>query len=118
MPAGAYRRFIRSEGRDATLREFATSGEDDWGDPTAVVETTTETSALVRYRGGQDLTVTAGGERVEIDAEIVVPDDVSVPDPPTSEHRPELDVGGRSYKIWAVDDAAVDGGRRLLATRK
>jgi len=113
----AFARFIERRGRAATLYEFATAGSDSWGDPTADTPTTTATKAIVRLLGTPGLTVTVAGKRVDVDAEIVVPSELVV-DPSAAGERPELEVDGRRYVVWVVDRGTVEGGQRLLATRK
>ena len=113
----AFSRFLERRGQSATLYVFAPSGSDKWGDPTSDTATTTSTYALVRLMGSPKPTMTVAGTKIEIDAEIVVPDSLSV-DPDAESERPELEVGGHRYLIWAVDDTTVPGGQRLLATRK
>jgi hypothetical protein len=113
----AFSRFLSRRGEAATLYVFAPAGSDTWGDPTSDPATATTTVALVRLMGSPKMTMTVAGTKVEIDAEILVPDDLTV-DPDAEKERPELEVGGKRYLIWAVDDTTVPGGRRLLATRK
>lgn len=114
-PAGAMRRFIEREGRDATLYESSLSGEDSWKDATADDTTTTATKALVRYRGRESVTITVAGEKVEVEAEVVVPDTLAV-DPEANDRRPEIEVGGTRFKIWKVDPNSQPGSKRLLTT--
>lgn len=113
--AGAMRRFIRRRGRHAVYRETSTSGEDEWGDPTGESHTDVETDAIIRYRGGENLTVNVAGEKVEVDVEIIMPDDVQVR-PEVDQFRAQLLAAGEVYKLWVVDRGAGPGAQRVLAT--
>lgn len=113
-------RHIRREGRDAELREVSESGEDDWGDSTRAIVSTTPTSAIVRQRGSDQSTITVAGEKVQVDVDLLVPSGLEV-DPEAEDSRPRIRVGGRDYKVWLVDDSfqsPVGGGQRLVATRE
>lgn len=113
----AIRRFVESEGTSATLREFTPSGEDDYNDPTDPGESTTSTTALLEELNSPRTITTPSGEEVTVRRRALVPDTVSV-DPEASEFRPQIEVGGHAYKIWAVDpEGVMDGVQALLVQR-
>lgn len=116
MGAGSMRRFLRRRGRPAVYREVATSGSDAWGDPTSSTTTDVETVALVRPRGQPALVRSPAGERVETDADLLLPDDVAV-DPTAEDHRSVVVVSGERYKVWSVEPGELDGTQLLRATR-
>lgn len=113
----AIRRFVEREGQSATLREFSPTGTDDYNDPTDQSATTTSTTAVVEELRNPRTITTPSGEEVTVERRMIVPDTLSV-DPEASELRPQIEVGGHSYKIWAVDpDGVMDGVQALLVQR-
>lgn len=92
----AIKRLIQREGQDATITEYSSSGENRFGNPTDRTETTTDTKALVDLKG-PDHSITVQGERVAVDAEILIPKDVdlTVPQKGDGEEYPVIEVGPR-----------------------
>lgn len=113
----AIRRFVESEGTSATLREFSPTGTDDYNDPTDQSATTTPTTALLEELNSPRTITTPSGEEITVRRRMIVPDTLSV-DPEATDIRPQIEVGGHSYKIWAVDpEGVMDGVQALLVQR-
>lgn len=110
-------RFIRKEGKRATIRSFSPSGTDDYNDPTDPGESVQDTRALVESLSSPTRIVTAAGEEVVVDTRVAVPDDVTV-SPEDDSRRPQVEIGRHAYKIWAVDEeGTLPGAIHLLVTR-
>ena len=116
---GAGRRWVKRYGSAATLRQFAPTGEDAYGDPTDYGPTETPTFGVVVESGGAGTTVVRdglGNER-RIDANVFIPDDVAITmpeDDPTLRDLPEIDVRGISYLVAHVRHRARPGLQRLM----
>lgn len=113
----AIRRFVESEGTSATLREFSPTGSDEYNDPTGPGESTTSTTALVKSLTNPRQISTPSGEEVTVETRIVVPDDLAIT-PDADEIRPQIEVGAKTYKIWAVDDEGPLSGVQQLLVEK
>ena len=110
-------RFIRREGRRATIRSFSPTGTDDYNDPTDPGESVQDTRGLVESLRSPTTIVTAAGEEVVVDTRVAVPDDVTIR-PDEDARRPQVEVGRHAYKIWAVDEEGpLPGAFNLLVTR-
>lgn len=112
--------FIRRRGESATLRTFALTGTaDDYEDKPDPGETETAIKAVVRMAvvGGDPVVRSAAGEDEALNTEVWVVDDVTVTLDGV-ERRPEIDVGGNTYRIGLVDPHQGPMGVQRLLCRK
>ena len=101
---GAGRRWVKRNGTAAVLVQFAPTGADTHGDPTDYNPTSVDTYAVVVEAGGAADRVVADGTGNErrVDAEIFIPDDVSLTmpeDDPTVRDLPQITVRGVRYLV-------------------
>lgn len=116
-------RYLDRHGQDATLQRFdpdtSESGLNEYrqpSDPGAQAPVSTTAAIQEESRRNPEV-VRAGGEEIVIDCVVWVPDTLTV-DPDATEARPQISVGGKTYKIWAIaPGGSVPGLQRLLVTR-
>ena len=117
MSAGAGRRYIDRVGKSGVLRVFVPTGDDEYGDPTDDGDSETAINVVVVLRSSDPVIATGSGEDEVLSAELHVRDDITI-DVEGAEQRPEIDVGGHTYRIGLVDPQGGRPGIQRLFCRK
>jgi hypothetical protein len=109
---------VKRFGTAATLRSYTASGEDAYGDPTDYAPVDTATFALVVEQGGAGTVLIrdAKGQDRVLDAEVYVPDDLTVMVEGVDD-LPEIDVGGRTFQIVDMRHKARPGLHKLMCEK-
>jgi hypothetical protein len=112
---GPGRRWIERKGKAFTLKTYAPTGADDYGDPTSEGETSVSVKAVISPRTQTDpLTVTIAGREADIQAVAFVKDSVVL----TSGAPPVLQDSTESFEVVWVDPYPRRGTQRLLLSRR
>lgn len=101
----AEKHHIERHGQSATVTNFTEDTTDKYGDP-SFTESTESTHVIVGRVGmeGSDIVVNASGQDIISDAELYIPDDVTLHDGNDGNYPSEITVGSTDYEVQLIDD--------------
>lgn len=102
--ANTHRHALDRHGQSVTHTTFNQTGSDAYGDPTSEGETTSTVTARFSTVNTPRIMRGPDGDDVDVDAEIIVGDSVSVTDLDEGDGRPdEFAVGGVDYLVLSAE---------------
>lgn len=97
-------KFLKFHGKDATLRNFSSTGTDSYGDTTKSSSTTSTQVVIDRNLTESNVDTTEIGQDARIDALIYIDSEETVEDGEDANLASEVDVDGKTYEVLVRDN--------------